>query len=73
MGQKYILETEACYRSGKYFRPGEPFEIQEGTKPPSRAIKLEEYLPPPPPPPDPNPSMSEVAAESRKIKRQPNT
>jgi len=73
MGQKYILETEPFYRQGHYYRPGEPFEIAAGTTPPTRAIKLEEYVPPQPAPPEPNPAMSELAAESRKIKRQPNS
>lgn len=36
--QKYMLQTQGFYRLGKFYKPGEPFEIAEGTYPPLKAV-----------------------------------
>jgi hypothetical protein len=68
MGQKYILETEGFYRSGHYYKPGEPFEMAAGMRPPSRAIPCEQYTRPEAQE-EPKPALSELGRVEKASKR----
>jgi len=68
MAKKYILEHSAFYGRGHYYKPGEPFELPPGCKPPTHAIPYEAYVAPEPVA-DSKPALSEMGKVEKSSKR----